>query len=247
VRRPTARAPPRGRAILQAMGALAVALLLATAGPSPSAPPPPAPPASRPAPQVTPPPVLPPYLRLALRVPRDCGPQATRAAELLEYVVAGGRLDGAHVDVLRGFLAGPEALLHPELATLLLALSHDEDLVLEEVTTARRDALLDALLGETIPRSTCLSEEISLRYRRGRMLTLACLAIADRQVDVAHWAEEPIRPFLLLNDRIGPRLPDDCRHFLRKELGDPEEMWSAVPPAPTSEAPPPGPWRPPPP
>jgi hypothetical protein len=179
-------------------------------------------------PLLAPPGGLPAFLLPARRATASCGPLASRAAAVLVVVARPGRLESADFTAMRAFAAGEEALRHPDLAALVLAVAHDEEVDFEEVGAVQRDAILDALMGEIIPRSECLPEEASSKLLLGRLLYLACAALGDASVEVARWALDPLRPFLLLSDRVGSPLPDDCRHALRRELGDPAEMWAPV-------------------
>jgi hypothetical protein len=198
-----------------------VAVVLAAALPAAGGDEPPAPPAPEPA----------SFLSPARRERVECGPQATQAAAVLEAVGRTGHLDLAELDRLRELATGGEALRHPDLTTLALAVAFEQDLPIDEVSPARRRALLRALMAPVLPESACLPPK-AVRQLRGRLLYAACRDLEAHRVEVEQWAQCPARLYLLLIDRSGPPpIPDECRHPLRRELGDPAEI-ELLPPRP---------------
>lgn len=165
----------------------------------------------------------PAHLRPALRERVACGPEAARAGAVLQAAAVTWRLDLEQAATLERLVAGDEALRHADLATLALALAFEHELPFEAVGPARREALLDALMGPAIPESECLPAEAVTRLR-GRLLYVACLELEERRADVSRWAQNGARPYLLLAERAGPPIPGNCRLELRRELGDPAEI-----------------------
>jgi hypothetical protein len=178
----------------------------------------------------------PAHLRPAARVEVPCGPGAARAARALDLVARTGRLDAEGQAALRDLVTGGESVGHADLAVLALAVADEQAWPLEGVTTARRDALLDAVMAPAIPRSACLPGEALVRLR-ARLLVGACAELQAGPVPVAQWGQAPARPLLLLLERVGPTIPESCRRVLRRELGDAAEMG---PPRRPIDAPPDG-------
>lgn len=191
---------------------VALWLVHAAAGASETLLPPVSPTSSRPA-----------FLRPAKREPAPCGVEAGRAAEVLDSVARTGRIDLLQLAALQRLVAGEEALRHPDLAVLAQAVAFEQDLPLEGVTPARREALLDAIMAPVVPESNCLPATAALRLR-GLLLAVGCIYLHERSVPVERWAQDPVRPYLLLADRGGPPLPDSCGRVLRGELGDPASI-----------------------
>jgi hypothetical protein len=206
-------------------------LLLASLLPAPVAAEPPAasPPAAQP----------PGAAQSSPRVRVACGPVAAQAGAVLEAVAVSMRLDLDQAARLQALVTGDEAVRHADLSTLALAVAFEQEVPLAGVTPARRDALLDALMGPALPQSECLSAQAVVRLR-ARLLYVSCLELSQTRVPVARWAQHPARPYLLFAERGGPAIPGECGRALRQELGRPSEVDLSGAPAPSDDAPPPG-------
>jgi len=185
-----------------------------------------------------PPTSAPAHLQPARREPIGCGAPAERAARALDAVARTGRISLEEGGWLEALVTGGEAVRHADLSVLALAVADEQALPLEGVTRARRDALLDALMGPTIRVSACLPPESLVRLR-ARLLVTCCAELQAGAVPIAEWAQAPARPFLLLVERIGPTIPESCRRVLRRELGDAAEISLGAPRRPI-DAPPDG-------
>jgi hypothetical protein len=162
-------------------------------------------------------------LRLARREPLPCGPLATRAAATLAVMGRLGRLTLEEFGALRELGGSDEAARHPVLVAMALAVAMEHYLALDEVTPARREALLDVLLSPTIPEPTCLPAS-TIAGVRFRVIAETCTDLENRRVEIARWAQSPSRTYLLMAHRTGEDITEDCRRALRFELGDPEVM-----------------------
>jgi hypothetical protein len=134
-----------------------------------------------------------------------------------------GKLTLGEFGALRELGASEEAARHPVLVAMALAVAMEHYLPLDEVTPARREALLDALLAPTIAEPACLTPS-TVAGVRFRVIAETCTDLENRRVDVKHWAQSPARTYLLMAHRTGVDITEDCRRALRKELGDPDEM-----------------------
>jgi hypothetical protein len=172
----------------------------------------------------------PAHLRLAQRETVACGPEAARASVVLATVGRTGRLTLEEFGALRAFGGGEEAGRHPVLVAMALVVAMEQDLPLDEVTPARREALLDVLLSPTIPLPACLTGS-TIQGVRFRVIAEACTDLENRRVAVKDWAQAPFRVYLLMLHRTGEDITEDARRSLRRELGAPDEP----------ESPPPGP------
>jgi hypothetical protein len=173
----------------------------------------------------------PPQLRLARRETVPCGPLAIRASATLAIVGRTGKLDMEGVGALRAFGAGDEAARHPVLVAMTLAVAMEQDLPLEEVTPARRVALLDVLLSPAIPLPACLAAS-TVQGVRFRVIAQACTDLEVRSVDLKGSGPPPALLYLLMAHRTGEDITEDCRGSLRKALGAPDEADASSPGAP---------------
>lgn len=180
----------------------------------------------------------PSHLQPARREPIACGAQADRAARALDAVARTGRISLEEAGWLQALVTGGEAVRHADLSVLALAVADEQALAIEGVTRARRDELLDAIMGPAIRVSACLPPASLVRLR-ARLMVTSCAELHAGAVAVAEWAQAPARPFLLLVERLGPTIPETCRRVLRRELGDAGEIRLGTPPRP-DDAPPDG-------
>jgi hypothetical protein len=208
--------------MLRAMTRWLAALVLAVAAPAAAQVEPPydAPLAQRRPPATS---RTPAHLRLARREPVPCGPLASRAQEVLAVVGRTGRVTLDEWGAVQAFGASEEAARHPVLVAMALAVAMEQELPLEELTPARREALLDVLLSPAIPQPACLMAS-TVAGVRFRVLAETCSDLRYRSVEPKAWARSSARLYMLMLHRTGEDVTEDCLTALRRELGDPDEM-----------------------